>query len=104
MEAVVHKSLSFKSRPVPKSTQARLQLTLTGQAKARDDHSSTTATCDRSLVSGTVKSKLINVNKQKVEIKRNLNRIRPKTSDQTSLNNMNRRSLAVRRSGVDVSL
>lgn len=100
VETVVRKSLNIKARPMPKSTQTRPQHTSTGQAKAkaRDDHSST-ATCDRSLA----KSKL-NINKQKGDIQRSLNRVRPKTSDQTTRNNTNIRSLAVRRSAVEVAL
>ncbi|KAL1218284.1 Protein WVD2-like 7 [Cardamine amara subsp. amara] len=96
VEAVVRKSLNFNARPMPKIPQARPQHTSIGQAKAkpRDDVSSK-ATCDRSLANGMAKSKL-NVNKYKADIQRNLNVIRPKTSDQTARNNTNRRNLAVR--------
>jgi len=101
---VVLKARTFKARPMPKSTQARPQHTSTGQAKAkaRDDHSST-ASCDRSLTNRMAKSKVI-INKQKADIQRSLNGIRPKTSDQTARNSMNIRSLAVRRSGVEIAL
>ncbi|CAE5958311.1 unnamed protein product [Arabidopsis arenosa] len=104
VKAVVPKDLNFKARPLPKSTQTRPQHTSTGQAKAkaRDDHSSI-ASCDRSLANGMVKSKLI-INKQTADIQRSLNGIRPKTSDQTARNNTHRRSLAVRRSAVEVAL
>ncbi|KAL9307079.1 hypothetical protein AtEden1_Chr1g0025651 [Arabidopsis thaliana] len=106
VEAVVRKALNLKARPLPKSTQARPQHTSTGQAKAkakaRDDHSST-ASCDRSLTNRMAKSKVI-INKQKADMQRSLNGIRPKTSDQTARNSTNIRSLAVRRSAVQVAL
>lgn len=106
VKAVVPKVHNLKARPLPKSTQTRPQHTSTGQAKAkakaRDDHSSM-ASCDRSLANGMTKSKLI-INKQKADIQRSLNGIRPKTSDQTARNNTHRRSLPVRRSAVEVAL
>ncbi|CAH8253274.1 unnamed protein product [Arabidopsis lyrata] len=106
VKAVVPKGHNLKARPLPKSTQTRPQHTSTGQAKAkakaRDDHSYI-ASCDRSLANGMAKSKLI-INKQKADIQRSLNGIRPKTSDQTARNNTHRRSLPVRRSAVEVAL
>ncbi|ESQ34481.1 hypothetical protein EUTSA_v10007872mg [Eutrema salsugineum] len=106
VEVLVSKALNFKARPMPKSIQARPQHTSKGQAKAREDakeHSSK-ASSDQSMANGTAKSKL-NINKKKVDIQKSLNGIlRPKSSDQTARNNANRRSLAVRRSAVEVAL
>ncbi|KAG2320957.1 hypothetical protein Bca52824_014170 [Brassica carinata] len=105
VEAIVRKTLNSKARPMPKSTQGRPQHTSTGQEKVRKDaqeHSSK-ARCDRSLVNGAAKSKL-NINKQKVDTQRSLSGIRPNSSTKTERNNANRRSLAVRRSAVEVAL
>ncbi|CAH8351899.1 unnamed protein product [Eruca vesicaria subsp. sativa] len=105
VEAIVQKSLNFKARPVPRSTQARPQHTLIGQEKVRknaQEHSSK-ASSDRSCANGAAMSKL-NINKQKVDTQKSLRGIRPNSSDQTARNNANRRSLAVRRSAVEVAL
>lgn len=104
LEVVVHKTL-FKATPIPKITQARPQQTSRGQAKARDDaqEQSSKACCDRSMANGLIKSKF-NVNKQRDDLNKSLNGIRPKSSDQTARNNTNRTSLAFRQSAVEVAL
>ncbi|VVA92251.1 unnamed protein product [Arabis nemorensis] len=104
-EDVVRKALDYKARPMPKSTQARPQNTLKGQANARDDaqEHSCKASCDRSLANGPAKSKL-NAYKQRLDLKKSLNGILTKSSDQTARNNVNRKSMVVRLSAVEVAL
>ncbi|KAJ4889673.1 TPX2 (targeting protein for Xklp2) protein family [Raphanus sativus] len=102
VEAIVRKALNSKARP--KSTQARPQYISKDQEKERKDtqeHSSK-ARCARSLVNGAAKSKL-NINKQKVDTQRSLSGIRPNSSNKTAKNIPNR-SLAVRRSTVEIAL
>lgn len=104
MEAIVLKSLNFKAIPVLRSRLARPQHTSIGQEKVRKDaqaHSSK-ASSNRSSANEAAKSKL-NINKQKVDTQRSLSEIRPNSRDQTAKNNANGRSLAVRRSAVEVA-
>ncbi|CAF1977950.1 protein WVD2-like 7 [Brassica napus] len=104
VEAIVLKSLNFKAIPVLRSRLARPQHTSIGQEKVRKDaqaHSSK-ASSNRSSANEAAKSKL-NINKQKVDTQRSLSEIRPNSRDQTAKNNANGRSLAVRRSAVEVA-